>query len=109
MCRYNAINNWDYVGVCNAFDNGAGQAIALRVRPSGTSKTLNPKPAEKFRSVPPRRFDLTLYCLAMCRRQLNRSWSLPSLKLTRILTSQCLIPNQHLPAWLLRFKNWAPW
>ncbi len=26
------INNWDYVGVAKAFDNGAGHVIASRVR-----------------------------------------------------------------------------
>lgn len=30
-CRYNVINNWDYVGVAKAFDNGAGHVIASRV------------------------------------------------------------------------------
>lgn len=30
-CRYNVINNWDYVGLCKSFDNGAGHAIAVKV------------------------------------------------------------------------------
>lgn len=31
LFRYNVINNWDYVGVAKAFDNGAGHVIASRV------------------------------------------------------------------------------
>ena len=31
LSRYNVINNWDYVGVAKAFDNGAGHVIASRV------------------------------------------------------------------------------
>lgn len=31
MCRYNIINNWDYVGLAKAFDNQNGHVLACRV------------------------------------------------------------------------------
>jgi pyruvate decarboxylase len=32
---YNIINNWDYCGLCRAFDNGKGHVLTQRVTKAG--------------------------------------------------------------------------